>query len=664
MALQMKEITDPNILKRLNAGEYKKSKEITDPDLLKRLNAGEFEKYNTSFKNPSIASDISESIASIPGSLLDFVVNLPGQVTSSASQIVKNPLRAAENLGAGLLEGIKGGINIPSNIASYLRSRNIGGQDAKYLQDLIAKAHIPDTGLEKAVLGENQIGDEFLRSLGSFAPYARAGGLARGLGGAARRAGAASAYATGQEEDPLKAALLGLTAEGATRGIQAAGRKGTFLPSSPLTSEELKQAADVTRGTETNLGNVIQNPFLQKQFENVFPNIPLSGANQAMQRTASEIKNRGENILNKFKGSEDVPDIGERLHAALKSSAEETRNKKNEKFTALNEAADKEGVKTDRFNLINTAKQMLKEIEDDPHLAGLTDSTAKGILDTIANEKIKPNYSLKKTDLLRGKIGKKRNEAYISGNTDLRDILKTLKDAATKDINDAIDKADKPNLTDLRDKAMEFYMKEYAPFKEPEIEKFTIRGGDPDILAANFLKRSKLSDRGNLLQKLTSKLSSHDKDLLAYSYFSNAIKEGELNPSKLNTLYKDLGKKQKNALLSKEMQKQLGDYSKLVQKNTEPLNIMFNPKTGQRNLSDYLISALTGSTGAYAGGLTGGILGAIAPGLIARPFTKALTNPAMRERLIERMIRAREKEPMEQRNIAPLVQGLTQTINQ
>ena len=624
-------------------------------------------------EKPSVSSDIVNSIAGVPASLIDFVANLPGQISESAGQISQNPLRAAGNLGAGLLEGIKGGLNIPSNLAAYAESRELGDGDLKNLSHWVAKAHIPDTGLEKLIFGENQKGDEFLRSLGSFAPYARLGGLSKGLAGLAKRGGATAAYAAGQEQDPLQAALMGLAGEGAVRGVQRGAQSGKSLLSSPLNAEQLREAADVTRGTETSLGNVIQNPFLKKQFENTLPELPFSGANQAMQRTATDITEKGENILNNLKGSEEVPDIGEKLHAALKSSAKEARDMKNAKFTTLNEAAEKEGVTTDRSNLINKAKETLEEIKDDPHLAGLTDSTAKDILHTIIKEKERGNYSLKKTDLLRGKIGRKINEAYTTGNEDLRDILRPLKEAATKDINDAIDKADRPNLNVLRDEAMDFYKKEYAPFKEPEIEKFTIKGGDPDVLAASFFKKSKLSDRGNLLNKLTSKLSTEDKNLLAYSYFANAIKEGQLNPTKLKGLYVDLGEKQKNALLSKEMQKQLSDYSKLVQKNARPLDIMFNPKTGYAGLSE--IPWKTMLSGALAGGKLGGsfagipgatigaIGGAVAPGIVAKPFVTGLTNPRMREFLIERMIKAREKEAKPQRNIAPLVQALMQVSN-
>lgn len=715
MALQMKEITDPDVLKRLNAGDYEKSTEITDPDILQRLNAGEFESLGRSQEKPTVAHDIINSLLNVPGAIMDFAANLPGQVINSAGQIATNPLRATENLGAGLLEGLKGGANIPSNIARYMQSREIGNEneDNAKLRDLIAKLHIPDTGLEKSILGENQKGDEFLRSLGSFAPYARLGGLTKGLSGAARRAGAAGVYATSEEQDPLTAALMGLAGEGITRGAQQLTRLNKFLPSSPLSSQELKQNVQNTKGTETDIGNIIQNPILKEQFENILPKIPLSGANQAMQRTAAEITRRGETILDYLKGDKEIPDISERLHGALKGAYEDARTQKNERFKTLNEEAEKEGIKTKRSNLIDTAKEKLAEVERDPHRAGLMDSKAKSILTNIVNpgKEVKeeignqsvigaagkdilqnlfgmgknklnfteaefakalgknaptkssaPNeYSLQDTDLLAGDLGKLANDAYMKGEGALSDLYTSLKKAARQDINNEIDKADMPNLNQLRDEAFKYYKKNYAPFKDKEIKKFTLQGGDPDILMQTFLKNSKLSDRGNLLEKLTSKLSNEDKDLLAYSYFSNAIKDGQLHPSKLNTLYKNLGKKQKNALLSEGMQNVLKDYSKLIQKNSRPLDIMFNPKTGYAGLSEIPWKSLSGgSIGAAIGGLPGAVIGTIAPSVAARGAVKGLTNQRMREKLIDRMIKAREKEGTPPRNIAPLIQALMQ----
>ena len=152
-------------------------------------------------------------------------------------------------------------------------------------------------------------------------------------------------------------------------------------------------------------------------------------------------------------------------------------------------------------------------------------------------------------------------------------------------------------------------------------------------MASAFLKKSKVSDRGKLLEKLTSKLTDEERKLLAYSYFSKSIKDGKLNPLKFNTQYTGLGEKQKNALLTPDELKNLKNYSDLVEKNTRPLNIMFNPQTGYTGLSEIALKSILGggTTGGIIGGIPGAILGAITPGVAAKIPVKVLTNPSARE---------------------------------
>ena len=202
-------------------------------------------------------------------------------------------------------------------------------------------------------------------------------------------------------------------------------------------------------------------------------------------------------------------------------------------------------------------------------------------------------------------------------------------------------------------------------FEDKDIVKFIRQGGDTDTLTNTFIKTSKTSDRANLLSRLTTKLSPQDRDLLSYSYFSKALKDGELNPQTFKTLYKSLGDRQKQALLSDDMIKKMSDYSKLVQKNTEPLNIMFNPKTGQRNLSllgQSLPAIGSGIAGIATGSVPFALLGALSPALVGKPLVKALTNPAIREKIIDSMIKARGKniaKPIPN-NLAPFINALSQ----
>ena len=132
----------------------------TSKEVMRNAIYKHFPEYALKTETPTISEDIKGSIRGAPEALYEAFTHLPKQLSESGSQIYNNPIRSAENIGAGLLKGLKGGANIPSNVAAYLESRGIGQGK---IEDFIKSLHIPDTGLEKRILGENQAGDEFLR---------------------------------------------------------------------------------------------------------------------------------------------------------------------------------------------------------------------------------------------------------------------------------------------------------------------------------------------------------------------------------------------------------------------------------------------------------------------------------------------------------------------
>ena len=612
----------------------------------------------------AVAEDIGSGIRDVPAALGHFLAALPGQAYSSGKQVVTDPLRAILNIGGGVRKGLEGAINTPSNIAQYLSSRGIG-QGA--IEDLVSKMRIPESDLEQRLLGAPQEGDVLLQGLGSFAPYARIGGAARGLSGLAKRAAAAGAYGAGQDQNPITAALMGMAGEGLTRGAQRALRPGNLLPSTQLTPEQLADALRVAQGTETSLGNVIENPGLKKHFENKIAPIPLSGANDAMQRTANVINQRGEDILSQLKGNMDTSDIGLTLRDALKSAERETRQQKNELFKKLNDAAEDAGINTDRSNMRQVAKEELGKINEDPDLATLTDSATKKLLQDLASQKDTNEFSLKNTDFLRGKLGKKAHDAYMAGNSELGDILGSLRDAAVNDIDSSITKTNNPHLNELRDNAMDFYRKEWVPFEDKDIIKFTRKNEDPDLLIQAFIKNSRLSDRSRLLEKLAGKLNPEEKNLMAHSYLSNqSMKEGNFSPLALRDAFKRLGDRQKEALFGKdsEILNKLRDFSELAGMNTEPLTVMFNPKTGARQAGAALpwgSSALGVLASLYSHSLPVGAAIAMAPILYGKPAAKLLTSPGIRERIINRLIKAKQAEQQVPKNLAPYINALMQS---
>jgi hypothetical protein len=138
MALQMKEITDPDVLKRLNAGEYEKSKEITDPDLLKRLNAGEYERQG----NPTKSESETEHDAALRYGIKDPLVGLLNFGSRGGT--------SAGNLAIGLINKLGG--NLPkqeiidfSEMFGIPKEKNVGDTLAQFGGEVVPALLAPET---------------------------------------------------------------------------------------------------------------------------------------------------------------------------------------------------------------------------------------------------------------------------------------------------------------------------------------------------------------------------------------------------------------------------------------------------------------------------------------------------------------------------------------
>ena len=131
-------------------------------------------KINPDFleKAGDIAGDFNKKIEGIPETAGKFVGDLPQNISESASQFAKNPLRASHrasaNIISSLLEGGKGLYNAPLNLQTYLGSKGIPG--FKEGAPLAEALKIGDTGLEKAVLGNEEPGDILWKKLPMLYP--------------------------------------------------------------------------------------------------------------------------------------------------------------------------------------------------------------------------------------------------------------------------------------------------------------------------------------------------------------------------------------------------------------------------------------------------------------------------------------------------------------
>mgnify|MGYP001616946219 CR=1 FL=1 len=125
----------------------------------------------------NIAGDINNLVEGAPSAIGQFVSSTPRQALESGKQFAAHPLTAPTRAGASmlstLLEGAKGAYNLPLNIQTYLGSKGVPG--FKEGASLAESLKIGDTGLKKALLGEEQPGDVFFEKLPMILPFIKPG---------------------------------------------------------------------------------------------------------------------------------------------------------------------------------------------------------------------------------------------------------------------------------------------------------------------------------------------------------------------------------------------------------------------------------------------------------------------------------------------------------
>ena len=121
-----------------------------------------------------------QGVGSIPDDFVDMLSNLmmaggekvmqaPEEIEQGLKPFGEHPLKASARAGgnvlSSLLEGGKQLYNLPLNINTYLGGKGV--PIFKQTMGLANKFKIGDTGLEKAVLGEEQPGDQLFKDIGT-----------------------------------------------------------------------------------------------------------------------------------------------------------------------------------------------------------------------------------------------------------------------------------------------------------------------------------------------------------------------------------------------------------------------------------------------------------------------------------------------------------------
>jgi hypothetical protein len=522
------------------------------------------------------------------------------------------------------------------------------GKGGQFIAKTLTGGYAPSGDIDKLANAVGPQDDSLVgnvaKGFGQYAPYAAIGGAT--LPGQLAAGSLSGAATTGSDESNL----FGLLPSGKTGGaIESAvlnalthgGAKAleSLRPSKVLrgtqTPEQLQQSLDVTQGTQTPLGDVIGSPGLKRFYENILTHIPFSGASQTSQDVAQGIKAQGNNIFSQIGVDQLGPNSGAQLQDALKQAAADARAEKNKSFEAVNKLADDANLTIGRENFSNKAKETLDDIDQSPELKRTFPKDLLGDIQVYADNK--QGNTLKLTNIFKGKLGDQASEFYTDGKRYEYGIVKGLQDALGKDIDSSINKLGTPELKDKYAQAQKDYQEKFAPFEDPDVVKFTRLGGDSDLMLSHFLRPGQ-NDRANLLTKLMQKVSPESKDLPLQMYLSRSVENGEVNPLTFRSLYDKLGENQKNVLIKDDnTRNMLENYADLVRRNTTPLTIMANPKTGQQNL-DALTAGVIGLLGHGVAGNTGAIAGAGGAIVGGKLANKALTSEAVRNALVKNMI--------------------------
>jgi len=417
------------------------------------------------------------------------------------------------------------------------------------------------------------------------------------------------------------------------------------------TPEQLQNALNVTKGTETPLGDVLQSPFLKGTYENVIAKIPFSGATESMMKTGKEIVNKGQSLMGQLLGKHSPANVEGELHDTLVAANKFHRNLKTKLYDEPDKIANQINLKLSLPSFSRQAKQYADAIEGtnilktEPEFKSLMnklkgyETPTKTVEGKIISKEGKPLLSEKKYPTLKeantlvshlNDIAERYASSPNTADRNASAVFKRLATSLKNDVKSAVQQSGHKELQTSFDKAEKNYAENYSPFLEKEIYKFANGKGDPDMIVQAFIKTGKATDRANLLGKFVSKLPEDKRQLLGYAYLKRAINQnGEVDPLAFKNLIstKNLGKRQFDLLFPGKLGQQIKNYADLVEKNPEAFQLMKNPKTGAR-LSDFLA----------LGGLATAPMTTIGSVLSSRALNKLITSPTVREKLVNKML--------------------------
>lgn len=484
------------------------------------------------------------------------------------------------------------------------------------------------------------------------------------------------------DDNQTQNALIGAALGGLTGGISKG--LGSLNPINRLKEgiapDDLKSNLSVTAGTQTGLGDVLQSPSLKYLQENVISHIPFSGADLAQKNVADQLMDRGNGILNKYLGDSTPGQVNQKIVDALKDASKSSLKEKQNLYNQVNDLAKKSDFKLELSDFSDKAKDYKDLINDSVFLK--YEPSDRKLFEKVSNfnnEEEKP-VDLKEANILSGKlnsISKIYSKSPMADDRRLAGVYSDLGKTLKNNIKSEIENSGNTELMNAFEKAEKNYKNNFSQFLDNDIYEFTHGGRDPADLINYFIKTGSTNDKSEPIEKLMSKLSSSDQDLIKYSYLSRALRGSEddrnADPRILKNLWSDnkLGQNQKKALMpNKKERQEMDDFSRLVGMNSKALNRMSNPETGQQLktalglapiISGYTAGSQLGAPLGALGSVLGGLAGAATPIGLSQIANKALTSPEFRNKIGSYILNKQNSSGLSGKNAA-IVNSISQAL--
>lgn len=455
----------------------------------------------------------------------------------------------------------------------------------------------------------------------------------------------------------LKTAGIGAALNtGIGTGLHAIKRAPANALRGTLSEENLLGNLEAARGTNANLGQVIQNPGLNEFYENVVSKVPGSGAAKATQETARHMERVADEIASQLKPGEIPEGLTEQqaLHHKLYEGLMSRVKEAGEKYKNVNDMAIQTNANhVPLSNEYARAKAILEEAKTKPRTEKAIEGALKKELQNIVKGQQPATFieaHHRRSDWLKAA----RDIPYTE-NKKAPQIYNELAEAVRMDMDKAAEASGSNALKNSYNQARNYWVENVLPYqtaadrkifqREPSLPGQQVRFDEAvsEALADKIITKTKGRDYSGKLKHFTQLLDDQGRALLRSHHFKNAIGEnGQINPTELIKSFDALGPKQKAELFydKPEIMGSIVALKKMKEVNPTAFNTMFNPPTGQKALSWGWMAAWWSASKSLAP-----VFGPVAPvvaglglSIGSRAAKKVLTSEKVREGLIKQML--------------------------